>query len=141
MWVAAKGPRLIRVAARYADAFNLNMICSGVEDVREPFAMLDGACREIGREPSSIARTGYCFITFAGPGADVSGARARALKGSLEEIAAQLHAMHGAGMEHITLYSDTGEQARAAGSYPLLSARAIELLEPVLGALRRLEGI
>ena len=140
MWVAAKGPRLIKAAARWGDALNLNVVCTGVKSVREPFATLDQACREINRNPATIARTGYTFITFARPSADMSGARAKALRGSPEEIAAQLHALHEAGMEHLTLYVDTGEHERALSSYPLLNSKAIELLAPVTQALRKLEA-
>jgi F420-dependent oxidoreductase-like protein len=48
-------PRSLRIAARYADEFNLNG--SGPERTAVAFAALDDACRAIGRDPSTLARS------------------------------------------------------------------------------------
>ena len=48
-------PRSYRIAARYADEFNLSS--SGPDRAREAFAALDAACEAIGRDPSTIARS------------------------------------------------------------------------------------
>ena len=48
-------PRSYRLAARYADEFNLSS--SGPERAREAFAAVDAACRAIGRDPSTLARS------------------------------------------------------------------------------------
>jgi alkanesulfonate monooxygenase SsuD/methylene tetrahydromethanopterin reductase-like flavin-dependent oxidoreductase (luciferase family) len=48
-------PRSYRLAARYADEFNLSS--SGPERAREAFAAVDAACAAIGRDPSTLSRS------------------------------------------------------------------------------------
>jgi F420-dependent oxidoreductase-like protein len=48
-------PRGLRIAARYADEFNLSS--SSPDAAREKFAALAAACEAIGRDPASIARS------------------------------------------------------------------------------------
>jgi alkanesulfonate monooxygenase SsuD/methylene tetrahydromethanopterin reductase-like flavin-dependent oxidoreductase (luciferase family) len=48
-------PRSYRLAARYADEFNLSS--SGPDRAREAFAAVDAACAAIGRDPSTLARS------------------------------------------------------------------------------------
>src|SRR5690606_11780837 len=52
--VGAKGPRMLRVAARHADEWNM---WSSPEVMAERSAMLDRACEAIGRDPSAIKRS------------------------------------------------------------------------------------
>lgn len=47
--------RAMRIAARYADEFNLSS--ASPDGAREWYGRLDEACRAIGRDPSSIARS------------------------------------------------------------------------------------
>ena len=48
-------PRSYRLAARYADEFNLSS--SGPDRAREAFAAVDAACVAIGRDPSTLAHS------------------------------------------------------------------------------------
>jgi alkanesulfonate monooxygenase SsuD/methylene tetrahydromethanopterin reductase-like flavin-dependent oxidoreductase (luciferase family) len=48
-------PRSYRLAARYADEFNLSS--SGPEKARQTFAAVDAACVAIGRDPSTVAHS------------------------------------------------------------------------------------
>jgi F420-dependent oxidoreductase-like protein len=48
-------PRGLRIAARYADEFNLSS--SSPDAAREKFAALDAACEAIDRQPASLARS------------------------------------------------------------------------------------
>jgi alkanesulfonate monooxygenase SsuD/methylene tetrahydromethanopterin reductase-like flavin-dependent oxidoreductase (luciferase family) len=48
-------PRGFRIAARYADEFNITS--SSPDDVRKKEADLDEACRAIGRDPASLTRS------------------------------------------------------------------------------------
>src|SRR4249920_1636637 len=48
-------PRSLRLAARYADEFNLSS--SGPDHAREVFAAVDAACAAIGRDPSTLAHS------------------------------------------------------------------------------------
>jgi alkanesulfonate monooxygenase SsuD/methylene tetrahydromethanopterin reductase-like flavin-dependent oxidoreductase (luciferase family) len=48
-------PRSFRLAARYADEFNLSS--SGPEGAREAYAKVDAACEAIGRAPSAVTHS------------------------------------------------------------------------------------
>ncbi len=48
-------PRSMRIAARYADEFNLSS--SSPATAKEKFAALDAACAAIGRDPATMARS------------------------------------------------------------------------------------
>jgi len=48
-------PRSMRIAARYADEFNLSS--SSPATAREKFAAIDAACEAIGRDPKTLARS------------------------------------------------------------------------------------
>ncbi len=54
--VGAEGsPRSIRLAARYADEYNMSSATA--ESCREAYGRLDDECRRIGRDPSTMARS------------------------------------------------------------------------------------
>ena len=61
--IAAHRPRMLRIAARYADQWDTfaaipGTATEGVEaELGERIALLDGACREIGRNPGEIRRS------------------------------------------------------------------------------------
>jgi alkanesulfonate monooxygenase SsuD/methylene tetrahydromethanopterin reductase-like flavin-dependent oxidoreductase (luciferase family) len=60
--IGARGPKMIRIAARYADVFNHIGNFGQPDDelvplFRERNALLDGYCEESGRDPSSITRS------------------------------------------------------------------------------------
>jgi hypothetical protein len=61
--IAAHRPRMLRIAARYADQWDTfgaipSTATAGVEaELGERIAQLDGACREIGRDPAEIRRS------------------------------------------------------------------------------------
>ncbi len=69
-------PRSLRIAARYADEFNITS--SEPDRVAERFARLDDACRAIGREPASIGRSAMVGVLVGADEAEVA-ARTRAL--------------------------------------------------------------
>jgi F420-dependent oxidoreductase-like protein len=48
-------PRSIRMAARYADEYNVSS--SAPDEVRQTYARLDEECRAIGRDPATVARS------------------------------------------------------------------------------------
>jgi alkanesulfonate monooxygenase SsuD/methylene tetrahydromethanopterin reductase-like flavin-dependent oxidoreductase (luciferase family) len=61
--IAAHRPRMLRIAARYADQWDTfaaipGTATDGVEaEIAERIAQLDAACREIGRDPTEIRRS------------------------------------------------------------------------------------
>ena len=58
--IAAKGPRLLRVVARHADVWNVNLPPSPQRVAAAEQALAD-ACGELGRDPASIARHLWIF--------------------------------------------------------------------------------
>jgi alkanesulfonate monooxygenase SsuD/methylene tetrahydromethanopterin reductase-like flavin-dependent oxidoreductase (luciferase family) len=100
IWIAAFGPRLMRLAARWADAFNTSWH-TDPRTLAAPFDALDAACREVGRDPGSIQRTVGTFVALDGTAATSRPGR-EGLRGAPEEIAQQMRALEAAGASHIT---------------------------------------
>jgi len=70
-------PRSFRIAARYADEFNLSS--ASPDSAREKFAELDAACAAIGRDPSSIGRSVMAGVLIGRDGAEVDRRKAALL--------------------------------------------------------------
>jgi alkanesulfonate monooxygenase SsuD/methylene tetrahydromethanopterin reductase-like flavin-dependent oxidoreductase (luciferase family) len=123
IWIAAFGPRMLRIVARWADAFNTSWHIepSGLE---RPFAALDAACQEVGRDPSTLARTIGTFVAV-----DEHEAAGRAgregLRGTPDQIAEGLTALAAAGATHITCMLSPA------------NAHGIEGFAPVIEVLHR----
>jgi F420-dependent oxidoreductase-like protein len=62
-------PRSLRIAARYADEFNLSS--SSPDKAREKFAKLTAACEAIGRDPSTISRSTMAGVLIGRDEAEV----------------------------------------------------------------------
>ena len=60
--LGAHGPRMLRIVARYADAWNS---FGTPEQIRSRSAILDEACAEIGRDPREIVRSLYYWVARA----------------------------------------------------------------------------
>lgn len=124
--VAAFGPKMLRLTARHADAWNTAW--HGTPDrFREERAKLVAACEEIGRDPATLAVT--VGVTIAFPDLDPEPAPdgddpTKALRGSAEEIAAGLRA-----------YQDEGVDTVIVGPRPD-SAEAMQRVADALRILR-----
>lgn len=116
-------PRSLRLAARYADEFNLSS--STPDRAREVAAELDAACRAIGRDPATLARSTMSGVLVGrtreevesrertlleafGDDAEVGEAwleerRTRWVHGTPDEARAQVARFAAAGMERIML--------------------------------------
>jgi F420-dependent oxidoreductase-like protein len=57
--LGAKGPRMLRICARYADAWNSS---GPLDELRDRNLRLTEICEEIGRDPSSIVRSVYHWV-------------------------------------------------------------------------------
>jgi len=104
IWIGAKGPRMLRLVARHADAYNTIMHATP-DTLAEPFAKLDAACREVGRDPSEILKTAACFVALPGAEDDPGGLIEPRIQGTPEQIAEQLAALHDAGVQHMTCFT------------------------------------
>jgi probable F420-dependent oxidoreductase len=124
IWIGGSGPRMMRLIARYADAFNTVWYREPAE-VAEPFSRLESACREVGRDPSGVGRTAGTFVVVPGPDAMPSGPPSQTFAGQPEQVAERLRAFHAAGVDHLTIVLDPWD------------VRGIERFGEVIAALRR----
>jgi alkanesulfonate monooxygenase SsuD/methylene tetrahydromethanopterin reductase-like flavin-dependent oxidoreductase (luciferase family) len=62
-------PRSYRLAARYADEFNLSS--NGPEDAAVAYAALDEACRAFGRDPATLTRSAMTGVLIGRDGEEV----------------------------------------------------------------------
>jgi probable F420-dependent oxidoreductase len=125
--VGGSGERMLRLAARYADAWNADRQ-NDVEVVHALNRRVDEACREVGREPGSLARV-------IGIQVDVLNETRQAMQprqfvmspwpltGTPEELAAQIRTFADAHVTHLMIWIDP------------VSAAGIEAFAPVLEAL------
>ena len=129
--IGSNGSRMLRMTMPYADAWNswfadIGNRPEGVARLRE---VVDEACRDVGRDPSDIARTVAVFVRGPGGSGRVQGHYAAGavppLKGAPEEVAEGLRAYARAGISHVQLVLDP---------ITLESIRAVAL---VLGELDR----
>ncbi len=116
------GPRLARLAARYADEFNL--VSANPQRAREAFGRMRDACAAIGRDPDSLrlsAMTGVLIaesgselrdrireqLDFTGAGGDADAwlaeRRQRWILGTLDEAGERAQALAAVGVERIML--------------------------------------
>lgn len=117
LWVAGTGEkRLLPLAARYADSWNAMYLTP--DEFRTKVGVLEGSCREIGRDPSTIERSialrAYCTADGAAArhalmqhaerrGRDPRRLADRSLVGTPEECGAQLARYVEAGATHLAV--------------------------------------
>ena len=95
---AGKGPRMLRIAARYADAWNTAWHASP-SSAREDVEQLHAACHAEGRDPASLQLTVSVAVSF--PDLGGGAARGASLSGSAGAIAETLHGFEALGAQHI----------------------------------------
>jgi alkanesulfonate monooxygenase SsuD/methylene tetrahydromethanopterin reductase-like flavin-dependent oxidoreductase (luciferase family) len=125
--VGAAGERMLRLAARYADAWNrdFNKVNPDVapfsaEDLAIWQHRVDAACIAVGRDPATLDRTAAVWV-------DLPGAAGRedwgALAGSPEDVAEGLRAYGRAGFSQVQLWLEPS------------TVRGVESFAPVLKLL------
>ncbi len=117
------GPRLSRLAARFAD--ELNIVSATPERTARAYQGLDAACSQIGRDPAGITRSAMTGVllaeneadlrarirqlldTTAEPGTDAQAwlaeRRGRWILGTIDEAAERVEALARAGVQRIML--------------------------------------
>ncbi len=100
IWVGAKGERMLRIIARYADAYNA-IWPHDAEQVTEWWEKMVAICKEVGRDPATLELTIGTHVHLPENGRPA--ADNRAICGSYEEIAAQLQAFAAVGVRHLNV--------------------------------------
>jgi hypothetical protein len=110
---------------------NGNVALTGADDARAMVARAAAACERIGRDPATLAVTGWARLALAPDGSAV--ARDGRLAGSPAEVAATLRAVRAAGVSHVTLYLGDADDP---SPLPALTAPVLERFAPILRALQ-----
>jgi alkanesulfonate monooxygenase SsuD/methylene tetrahydromethanopterin reductase-like flavin-dependent oxidoreductase (luciferase family) len=112
LMIGSKGPRMLRATMAHADAWNAwyddtGNAASGVAPLR---ALVDDACREVGREPGDIERTAAVLVRLPGGAGRLQGDPAQGrlppVRGEPESLAEALRAYAGEGISHVQLVLD-----------------------------------
>ncbi len=98
IWAGAKGERMLRIIARYADAYNAIWPITPAQ-VTEQWEKMVAACQDVGRDPATLELTVGTFVRLPENGRPA--ADDRAICGTDEEIAAQLQAFSAVGVRHL----------------------------------------
>ncbi|MFD3591636.1 LLM class flavin-dependent oxidoreductase [Nocardia sp. NPDC058640] len=64
LWMGAHGPRMLRAAGRYADAW-LPAFPSSPAEYRDKLAVIRSAASDAGRDPASVQAAGWMFVITA----------------------------------------------------------------------------
>jgi probable F420-dependent oxidoreductase len=98
--IAGKRPRMLSLVARWADLWNAAWygLPDGATELRQRLANLNAALADAGRDPDTLGITAGIFVAFDGAGAD---APERAIRGSLDEVAAALAGYAELGVGHL----------------------------------------
>ena len=97
----SEGPRMIRLAARYADLWNTGYM-GQPETMAGPLATIEAACREVGRDPATLGVTALIGLWFS----DLQPEKPafvddKHLEGTPEELAAAMRGYAELGVQHI----------------------------------------
>lgn len=122
IWVGARGERMLRIAARHADAYHAIWPITPAQ-VAAQRDRLVAACHDVGRDPATFDLTVGTFVQLPENGRPV--ADDGAIGGSYESIAAQLRAFADLGVRHLTITFRPDTTRRAIEDF----ARVLALLE------------
>ncbi len=130
VWVAAKGDRTLSIAARHADAVNVNVPVTGAADVERLATRVAAACVAAGRDPVTLTLTGWARLALRPDGSAAE--RPGWIGGSPVEVAETFRAIRVAGMAHVTLYAGAVDDP---SPLPALTRETLDRLAPTLEAL------
>jgi probable F420-dependent oxidoreductase len=98
--LGGEGPRMLRLAARYADLWNTGYM-GQPETIAEPMSRIEAACREVGRDPQTLGVTALIGLWFPDLRPDKPVFLDNPLIGTPEEIATAMRGYAALGVRHI----------------------------------------
>jgi probable F420-dependent oxidoreductase len=123
--IGGRGPKMLRLAARYADLWNMSLPAQWRSRL-EYVELVDAACREVGRAPSTLGRTGWMLWRPANEPEAMPpwvSKLMEPLSGTPEDVATVFRDIALAGISHVQV------------AVLPVSLRGIEAFRPVLEAL------
>jgi FMNH2-dependent dimethyl sulfone monooxygenase len=108
--VAAEGQRMMRLAARYADAWNGAWFGAPDDSLLRQLAALEAALAAEGRDPGTMIRT--VGMTVRHPNAGIADDDGDAFRGSIDELARAFDSYADLGIDHLIL--EVGPRPEAA---------------------------
>jgi probable F420-dependent oxidoreductase len=129
LMIGSNGPRMLRIAAPHVQAWNSWFADTansptGVSSLR---AVVDEACRDVGRDPAEVERSVAVLVRLAGGTGRVQGdytaAQPTPLEGTPDDMADELRAYANEGIGHVQLVMDP------------ITRGSIETFAPVLDRL------
>jgi probable F420-dependent oxidoreductase len=102
LMIAGDGPRMLRLAAQYADLWNTAYL-TGSDSLAEPRARLDAACAETGRDPATLGVTALVALNYPDLG-EPGGSIADWLSGSADQIAETMRGYERLGVTHLQFH-------------------------------------
>jgi probable F420-dependent oxidoreductase len=116
--IGARRPRMLRLVARYADAWNTAWHTQP-EVVAERWAGMRQACEEEGRDPATLELTAGVILKLEPDGAPAEG-KPYQLTGTNEEIADRLRGFIAVGVQHLILVIEPEGMAGFERFLPIL---------------------
>ncbi|MCC6179706.1 MAG: LLM class flavin-dependent oxidoreductase [Chloroflexi bacterium] len=128
IWIGARKPRMLGLVAKYADAYNTDMLLdlNGTGAAVELLGIVRDACQKAGRDPSTLRMTSGCSLGMEGADEVPGGPPAIILRGSTGAIVDKLGAYAALGIDHFTFWL-----------HPWTTA-SIERLAPIVEAAHKL---
>jgi probable F420-dependent oxidoreductase len=126
--VGAGGPRMLRLTAELADAWDGGM--TPVDEAHEILGKVDAACRAAGRDPRTLQRSLEALVCTIPEAADEPPEK-NELRGTPEELAAELLRYAPLGIDHLVITTNPQTVDGVRAFRPVIAAMAPE------GARRR----
>ena len=101
IWIGAHRPRMLRLVARHADAFN-TVWHRTPDKVTQAYQPMLEACAEIGRDPATLELTAGTFARILAPG-ETRPDDANGICGEPEEVAEALRGFAAVGVRHLVV--------------------------------------
>lgn len=123
IWIGARKPRMLRMVATYADAWN-TVWHRQAQGVTSAYAPMVEACEAVGRDPKTLELTAGTFARILAPG-EAKPEDTKTICGEVEEVAQALATFANAGVKHLNVIIDPND------------LRGVERFAPVLEILSR----
>lgn len=114
------GERMLRLTARFADSWNTTW-CDAPSAIPPLRALVDAACREVGRDPATLGRSACVFVDLPGRVGRFPPGRITPPPRTPEEIADVLRGFAGEGLNHVMLWLDPNSVAGVEAFAPTLA--------------------